>query len=292
MNTLLRRALLLALVFSSVSPPCCAAPSRSGPEAGELTPLPADLLRKLNRAVARQAAISALMANPKSRAALVQEARKLGYGDAEVLRAAETPLRVRANVARASNPDEDAFRALDWHSGVTFKSTSIPTYGPHNYRLGVLTLYPCMVTSPAPTYDTLWVAGLNSYTSAASLYVELPAEPALYTLTLKMARSGAPCCPGWLTPKPGTSHAPVEVYLVEHRGQGGPTETKLILSPHPDGIGYVGLVNASPVNSLFSSMYGMRRATARIRLELHPGSATTGEPMNWLIFHSYTLTRI
>lgn len=292
MNTLLHRVLLPVLVFSSASLPCCAAPSRSGPEAGELAPPSPDVLRKLNRAVTRQSAISALMANPKSRALVLQEARKLGYGDADVLRIAETPLRVRANAARASNPDEDAFRALDWHSGITFKSTSIPTYGPHNYRLGFLTLYPCMVTSPAPTYDTLWVAGLDSWTSTASLYVELPTEPALYTLTLKIAKSGAPCYPGWLTPKPGTSRAPVEVYVVEHRGQGGPTETKLILSPHPDGIGYVSLINASPVNSLFHSTYGMRRATARIRLELHPGSAATGEPMNWLIFHSYTLTRI
>jgi hypothetical protein len=149
-----------------------------------------------------------------------------------------------------------------------------------------------MVMSSALTYHFLWVPGASTWASAAVLNVELPTEPALYTLTLKLTRSNGQCYPGWLTPKPGTTKAPVTVYFMEKRGQGSPTETKLTLTALPNGLGYVSIISASPNQSIPSSIYLMRKATARIRLELNPGSAASNEPMTHLIFHSYTLTRI
>lgn len=286
------RVLLLALICSYGPLPCWAAPSIIGPEVGQLMAPPPDLLRRLDAAVTRQAAIDALMANPRAKALLQQEARRLGYGDAEVQGVSAAPLRVRARVKPVSNPDEDAYQAVNWHNGITFRSNAIPFYGPHNYRLGMLSMYPRLFLSYSPNCDYLWVPGKDVWPHAAVLYVELPSEPALYTLTLKLARSNGPCYPGWLTPKPGTTNAPVSVYFTEHRSQGSPTETRINLTALPDGLGYVGIISASPNMGILPAGYNMRKATARVRLELNPGSASNNEPMNYLIFHSYTLTRI
>jgi len=250
----------------------------------------ASIARQMSTAVSRQTALNALLANSRTKSALLQSAAKLGYGEADVRGALSNPLRAGTNRTLPTNPDDEAFNALNWHSGFTFTSSSSPTYGPRGYRLGYLRVFPCSNSPSTSDYDFLWLPRVQYPVSALTLYVELPREPALYTFTIRMSRGNGTCHPGWLTTRSGS--APVACYYRECRRSAWTSEVPVVLTALSDGCGYVGIVNANPDSSATPGLYGMRRTTAEMRLVLDPRRVGAGEAMTQIVFRNCTLMRL
>ncbi|MGC8863925.1 MAG: hypothetical protein ACP5R5_14300, partial [Armatimonadota bacterium] len=178
-------------------------------------------LQKLNAVVSRETVVNALLRDPGAKAALVQEALKLGHTEEEVNLAAGTPLRVKGDLTRVpvTDPNESAYAAVNWHAGLTFTPNNLPVYGPANYRLGHLIAYPCECSTLAGNPDYLKLRFPQQtdqaidYGYTIRLYLELPAEPAVYVLALRVVRPDGKCRPGWLARKDNWSRAAMQCWL-------------------------------------------------------------------------------
>lgn len=267
-----------------------AALKAADPDDSFLAPPNTTVLQKLRAPMSKQALVNTLMSDPKTKSALTREGGKLGFNAAQIQNAASVRLPALGNFETPVDQVEVAYRALDWHSGFNFTIDNIPTYGPTNRKLATLALQPCKLYSTSTVYTCMNPQN-TTQPYAGILNVELPTEPAIYALTVKISRWYAPCYPNWLNPKPGTSIAPIVVRFKEARAGSSAITVPVTLTPLPDGYGYVGIISANPSSTL-SVPYSMRKATAQIVLSLYPSGTRPGEEMGDLMFRGFTITRL
>lgn len=264
----------------------------------------AAVVSKLSTPVSREAAFNALMANRKTKSALVNAAGKLGIREADIQKSLSAPLQVQfprptvgtmtpANTGTQTpiDPNEQAYRELNWHNGFDFTMQNVPTYGPRQYRLGYLVASPCSVWSPPPSFAFISLDTTKHYPQAAMLNVELPMEPALYMITIRLVRNDGKCFQGWLTPRSGRTVPPLACHFLEYRDPPVGV-TQIALTTLPDQKGYVGFISANPNRPILVGTHGMRKTTGNIRIALSPGETKPGEEMHQLVFYGFSITRL
>lgn len=282
--------LLFALLCSFALPVGLAAADDPGAPP-EFTPPTEAVQRQLNAPLSRQATINALLADTKTKSEVLQAAGKLGITESQLRSAPLRPLPFKMEAKPLSDPDEEAFKALNWNNGFWFRPNTIPTYGPKKYKLGALELFPCKINSSYMNYYYLQLQGASSWPYAAVLHLELPSTPALYVVSIRISRTNGPAYPGWINKKPGATVAPAMCYFMNYYPS-GMLYVPVSLTPIPGGSGYVGIISSNPTGESIANIMGMRKLNARIRLALYPSATVPSEPMSNLIFHSFHISRL
>jgi hypothetical protein len=186
------------------------------------------------------------------------------------------------------------YEKIDWNAGVFISPFSVPKYGLGNWPVAAITTYyidymrsqdPGVVFLDWPPQE-----GYGYYTSYQMLQValELPETPALYTITLKVARTDGACLESWVHDRSSGGPPPIQVFF----GNGGPpiSMTKLI-----DDSGFVGIVNLQPGPAWDGSAYGIRAVNAFMQIYVCPWAAKQEEQpagLNTLVFGGITVTRL
>jgi hypothetical protein len=268
-----------------------AAPRREVAE--KLAPIPMSLAARLAAPVPRELMLRSLRADGATMK--TEPARQAGAGSRVFRRpeaGAERPPRPAAagtsvtdEPASSTDASEEAYRLVDWTAGVTFTPFSIPTYGPAAFPLGALDVgYARILTwQPGALYlDPPSQAGV-SY-STIELDLELPTEPAMYMVAVRLTGLDGQCPVGWVRSESAGWPA-LHITVADAPDQ--PQFTPLL-----DGSGYVGICSLTPERHTFGQgpFDGMRRKTATIYVSV--GRAAASPPMGRLVFGGITVTRL
>lgn len=256
--------------------------------------LPPGLLQKLRAPVPRQTLINALLANPTTKSFVADAIGSSGAGKARMgaLSTARTSATL-SNVAAAAMAGDADFKKLDWKAGFTFLPYTVPTYGSGNWKLGVYSLR----TVDVRTY-LLETAIVDTYSrdygfTPITLLVEMPADPGLYAITMKLMREDGKCLPSWVMRYGSNYSEPIIAYYWQLSESASYfSGSKIPLTPLPDGTGFAGLITALATSNNDGSDYGMRRYTSQIEVYLSPKAIKPGEYLGKLYFGGLTITRL
>lgn len=252
-------------------------------------------IRMLDAPMSRQEAIKIVKSDGKLRASVEEGLRRIGRSDVDLDKLAVTPVRPDRKMTRVTDPNEEAYQALNWHEGFTFTPNSVPTFGPRKHQLGLFSCYPAVAWSSTNVqYVQLWTRETDTvWDKAVQLFVELPAEPALYLVTIKIAPLSGSLHPTWLTKAAGAPAPAISCYYKEQRrGSTQPTETPVSLTMLPNAYGVIGVISANPYETVTPKLASVRRVTGIIRLQIAPAYAPKGEGFNYMVFRSVNITRI
>jgi hypothetical protein len=260
--------------------------------------LPPDVYRKLTTPTPHDVVLQSIKTLPRPANPLPQAAKPISP-----LRKLEARRGTDKN--RAGSPAQAAgtamspsmstgYEQIDWKAGVFISPFSVPKYGLGNWPVAAITTYyidymrsqdPGVVFLDWPPQE-----GYGYYTSYQMLQValELPETPALYTITLKVARTDGACLESWVRNRSDGGPPPIQVFF----GNGGPpiSMTKLI-----DGSGFVGIVNLQPGPAWDGVAYGLRAVNAFVQIDVCPWAAKQEEQpagLNTLVFGGITVTRL
>ena len=229
----------------------------------------AGALQKLRAPVSREAVVSALLANPQTKAYLTEAASKRGISADRIGTLAVTALPLGTAFVPRQTADQQ-LRDLNWAGGFTFTPFSSPTYGTSNWRLGVLDVKNVRLRTWAPNLVGVEPHTTNEVSEIITLTVELPMEPALYAITIKLVnQQSGKCDPTWVL-RGGAPRAGLEAKLqTVASGSFRYANPALIpLTTLPDLTGFVGLVSLSPTESKSGGQYGMRNMTCLVHLDI------------------------
>jgi len=256
--------------------------------------IPPGLLQKLQSRLSRQTLVGALLANPTTRSAVEDGIAQSGGSKTQMSTLANTPLVQKAStVAAAALPGDVQFSKLDWTAGFTFTPFKVPTYGTGNWRLGVVWVDNAALRTNVPDAAIIETSYGHPYLTPIRLVLELPQEPALYTVTLRLVRQDGKCFSSWVVRNGSNTAAPIYLNLLQF--DDSPTyftEEPVPMTMLPDGTGMLGVMNAAPAYSKDGSEYGMRRFSAEIVVCLCPNAVRPEEPLGNLLFSSITITRL
>jgi hypothetical protein len=256
--------------------------------------VPPGLLQKLQSRLSRQTLVGALLANPTTRSAVEDGIAQSGGSKTQMSTLANTPLVQKAStVAAAALPGDVQFSKLDWTAGFTFTPFKVPTYGTGNWRLGVVWVDNAALRTNVPDAAIINTYTQYNYLTPIRLLMELPQEPALYTVTLRLVRQDGKCFSSWVVRNGSNTVAPIRATLLQF--DDSPlywTEEPIPMTMLPDGTGMLGVMNAAPAYSRDGSEYGMRRYTALIEVTLFPNAVRSGEGFGNLLFSGITITRL
>ncbi len=184
--------------------------------------------------------------------------------------------------ARPKTADDEAYDRIDWKSGVTFAPDSMPRYGPAGYALGALEAHYAAVASWEPQVMFLEPPYTeNSWYGTVNLYMELPMEPAMYLIAVKVTARDGSCPASWVQPD-GFGYSPLNISVT---GASEPTK----FTPLLDGSGYVGVCSLDRQYAYPAEYRGMRQTTASISIMV---SRWKMETAGSLIFGGVTITKI
>jgi len=245
----------------------------------EIRTLAPDVFRKMTTASPREVVLQSIKGLPQAPAPAAQPS-----GPAPVLKRMLMPggpgkpktstSAAAAGVAR--NPAmSTGYDKIDWKAGVFISPFSIPKYGTGNWPVAsvsvhyvetVDTKYPGVLFLGWPAQQgTGYYMGYNTIDIA----IEMPENPALYTLALKVARPDGTCSESWVQNRPGGGPPPLYVWF----GNGFPIPMAKLI----DNSGFVGIVNLQPGPLYDGSGYGMRVYNVSVQIQAHPWSAKPEE---------------
>jgi len=244
------------------------------------------MLQKLREPVPRQTIVRALLANPATKSALVKEASKFGVSATRVSDMMKTPL-ARASAATVAQRGDSELRNLNWADGFTFTPFASPTYGTGNWKLGAMEISHARLKAWLPQAFIEPPSSEDGVNGIITLTLELPREPGLYAVTLKLVSSSSgKCFSGWIS---GASNAAIKVRVLDYSNGQYPNRSPIALTVLPDSNGYVGLASVNPLEAASGTEYGMRRQTSRILVDINK---TMQLEMNRLIFGGISIMRL
>lgn len=183
------------------------------------------------------------------------------------------------------------YEKIDWKAGVFISPFTVPRYGTGNWPAAMIktnsinymkTQDPGMVVLDWPLMSS---AGYSLY-DTIQVYLELPQEAGLYTITLKAARSDGMCDVRWVGLRTKCGSYALSLHL---SGQDVPM-TKLI-----DDSGFVGVINIEPGEPRDGSLYGMRQYNAWLSVEVTTWGNVPDEyipKLSPLVFAGIVITRL
>lgn len=244
------------------------------------------VLQKLREPVPRQTIVRALLANPATKSALVKEASKFGVSATRVSDMMKIPL-ARASAATVAQRGDSELRNLDWAGGFTFTPFASPTYGIGNWKLGAMEISHARLKAWLPQAYIEPPSSEDAANGIITLTLELPREPGLYAITLKLiSSSSGKCFSGWIS---GGNSTAIKVRILDYSNGQYPDRSPIALTVLPDSNGYVGLASVNPLEAASGTEYGMRRQTSRILVDINK---TMQLEMNRLIFGGISIMRL
>ncbi|MGB8957500.1 MAG: hypothetical protein WCC00_00665 [Candidatus Aminicenantales bacterium] len=257
------------------------------------TPTSRDVLLQSIKALPRPASPLPQAANPLPQAAKpISPQRKLEMRRGTDKNRAGTP--ARAAGAALSPSMSTGYEQIDWNAGVFISPFSVPRYGLGNWPAAEITTYYVeYVKSQDPgvvflDWPPLQGSGYYMTYPMVRAAMELPETAALYTITLKVARTDGACLESWVRNRGNGGPPPIRVYF----GNGGYpiSMTKLV-----DDSGFVGIVNLQPGPAWDGAAYGIRAVNAFIQIDVCPWAANQEEQppgLDTLVFGGITVTRL
>lgn len=257
--------------------------------------IPAPLAAKLSAASSRDVMMRSLLGNPETKASLEAKGLttdQLLSGTKALPKTASQPSiaqRLQRVVSKASEtgrlPDanQEAFDQVKWDEGVTFIPLSIPTYGAPSYKLGAYYIRYAQMQSWQPDVLCLmppYVA--STWSGTVFLYLELPVDPAMYMIAVKLTIANGTCPASFVLPQ---GSKPAAIYITVDGASQQPQFTPLL-----DGTGYVGLFGIDQPIVNPGSAYGMRQRTATVMISVSLAEAP--DFTGYLIFGGITITRV
>ena len=253
------------------------------------------LLKKLTAPTSREVILESIKTLQRPAAPLAQAARpaappmkmQLRQGPGKGKPAASTSAAGAAPSAVMST----GYDKIDWKAGVLISPFTVPKYGNANWPAAMVrteyvstmkTQDPGLVVFDYPiTYE-------NSYTifNAVSIWLELPQEPGLYTITLKAARVDGVCDARWVGLRTKCGSYALTAHFA---GQDVPL-TKLL-----DDSGFVGIVNIAPGEAREGSSIGMRQYNATLSVTISTWADSQNDPVPQvapLAFAGIIITRL
>jgi hypothetical protein len=183
------------------------------------------------------------------------------------------------------------YEKIDWKAGVFISPFTVPKYGTGNWPAAMIkTNYINYMKTQDPGIVVMdWP--LTSYASYSlydtiQVYLELPQEAGLYTITLKAARSDGLCDARWVGLPTKCGSRALSVHL---SGQDVPM-TKLI-----DDSGFVGVINIEPGEPRDGSAFGMRHYNAWLSVDVTTWGNVPDEfipKVGPLVFAGIVITRL
>lgn len=255
------------------------------------------MLQKLRQPIPRQTIISALLSNPTTKSVLIREASKMGVPVERLSTLTQAPLFVKS-VTILNQREETELRNLNWAGGFTFTPFASPTYGTGNWKLGVIDMHYARLQSWIPEI-TLLVIPYAQVKGIITLTIELPKEPGLYAITIKLVKqSDGKSNPSWILG--GSIEQPLNVLVLDYINGQYPEKPPIALVMLPDSTGFVGLASVNPSQSSSGTAYGMRKQTSQIRVDIKippsrvgvDGRRLESQSMQQLIFGSISIMRL
>ena len=121
--------------------------------------------------------------------------------------------------------------------------------------------------------------------------LELPLEPALYAVTIRLVRNDGYIDSRWVTYEK-SGHNPIQAGWADILKEQCWDGNRIELVTCPDVGGYVALVRANPVGVTHFENTGMRKVTSRFSLSFYPFAQLTTTPLDDQVFGGITITRI
>ncbi len=282
----------LSLASRGAAPPKTEQSSKPEP----LAVVSPTVVRSLRVSIPRKQLVNALLANASTKAVLLEEASKHGIAEGRISTLATTPLprALSGDAARAAaqmKADEAAYAAVDWSAGIDMTPTGIPTYGSGKWKVGTLAVKNATYATWQPDILTIPTDGDQNLSGAITCDLELPMEPGLYAVTIRLVRKDGYLDSRWVTyEKNGQKPIQAMWHDVSDRGTWGGTMLELVTVSEIKG--YVALVRANPTGSTSFENTGMRKVTSRFSLSLLPFAQLTTSPMGDQVFGGITITRL
>lgn len=297
------RVWLMSVVVSLIALAACNATPDSKalleakPEAfpSRLSPIAA---KRLSAKVPRSVVLKSLLANIETKALIAEQASRHGVSESQLGTLATKPLPSSASrevgaIATALAGDEKAYRGIDWTTGVSVRPSGCPTYGSSRWNVGALTVRNVLHRSWQPDHLVIPTQRNESVSQAIICYLEMPAEPALYMLAVRLARSDGQSFDRWVTETDTGNRTALMAAWWDAEPRGWKPGTFVTLTALPDGQGFAGLVNVSPSGQVNVPGMGMRRTTSKLEVSLHPSvPIRTTEYLEDLVFGGIEVTRL
>lgn len=250
----------------------------------------------LKTSVPRKLLINALLANAQTKLVIQEEASKRGLESARISTLATKPLpralsgSIAQEVAQM-RADDAAYARIDWSSGINMTPAGIPTYGSGKWKVATLTVRNATFTTAQPDALTISTDGEPYASQVLACDLELPLEPAMYALAIRLVRGDGYLDSRWVTYEKA-GHTPIQAWWHDISKQqcwvGSPVE----LVTCPEIKGYVALVRANPVGITHFENSGMRKVTSRLSLSFYPFAQLTTTPLDDQVFGGITITRL
>lgn len=254
------------------------------------------VVRSLKVSIPRKQLVNALLANAKTKPVVLEEASKHGITAGRISTLATKPLprTLTGDAVRAAaqmKADEMDYAKIDWSAGIDMTPTGIPTYGSGKWKVGTLAVNNATYQTWQPDILTIPTDGDQSLYGAITCDLELPMEPGLYAVTIRLVRKDGYLDSRWVTyEKNGQRPIQAMWHDVSDKNTWGGTMLELLTVSEIKG--YVALVHANPTGSTSFENTGMRKVTSRFSLSFLPFAQLTTSPMEDQVFGGISIMRL
>ncbi len=284
--------LLLSLSAFGAVPPKMEENTKAEP----LSAVAPAVIRSLKTSVTRKQVVTALLANAQTKPVIQEEMSKRGFGSRRITTLATKPLPrslsggIAHEVAQMRADDAD-YSKIDWSSGINMTPAGIPTYGSGKWKIATLTVKNATFTTSQPNVMTTSTQEEPYGFQFVTCDLELPLEPAMYAVTVRLVRSDGRLDSRWVTHEK-SGHRPIEASWHDISDKQCWVGSQIELVTCPEIKGYVGLISANPVGTAHFENTGMRKVTSRFTLSFYPYAQLTTTPLNDQVFGGITITRL
>lgn len=254
------------------------------------------VVRSLKTSIPRKQLITALLANAKMKPVIQKEASKHGIASGHLGTLATKPLPralsgETATMVAQMKADEAAFAAIDWSAGIDMTPAGIPTFGSGKWKVAALTVRNATFMTSQPDSLTISTDGTPYSSQVITCDLELPMEPGLYVVTIRLVRSDGYIDSRWVTyEKDG--HKPIQAGWHDISKQNTWSGSRVELVTIPEIKGYVALVRANPIGIVQFENTGMRKVTSRFTLSFYPFAQLTTTPLDDQVFGGISIMRL
>ncbi len=254
------------------------------------------VIRSLKKSVTRKQLVTALLANAQAKPIIQKETSRHGLEPGRIATLATKPLprALTGSIAQEMaqmKADELDYAKVDWSSGISMTPDKIPVYGSGKWKVAALTVRNSTFTTSQPDVLTISTQGEPYMSQVVTCDLELPLEPAMYAITIRLVRNDGYNDSRWITYEK-SGHTPIEAGWHDITKEKCWIWSPVELMTCPEVGGYIALVRANPVGITHFENTGMRKVTSRFSLSFYPFAQMETTPLNDQVFGGITITRL
>jgi len=254
------------------------------------------VIRSLKKSVPREQLVAALLADARMKPVILEEGAKRGIAAGQIGTLATKPLPRTLSgdavtAAAQMKAEEMDYAKIDWSAGIDMTPTGIPTYGSRRWKVATLTVRNATFTTSQPDALTISTDGNSTMSQVITCDLELPLEPAMYAVTIRLVRADGYLDSRWVTYEKA-GHKPIQASWHDISKQRTWSGSQVELVTIPEINGYAAIIRADPVGSTQFENTGMRKVTSRFTLSFYPFAQLTTTPLDDQVFGGISIMRL